>query len=167
MKRIYIIGFTGTGKTRLAGELAGLTGRKHIDLDQWIEERTGQTISEIFATSGEAFFREAEQKALKEVMQSEDVVISTGGGTPCFFDNMDQMLKTGVCIYLKSKPDQLFSWLMHNSAHRPLIAGLSGDELMEWIRNELNLREPFYQRAQLCIDSLNIDIKKLAEDLAG
>ena len=101
MKPIFLIGYMGAGKSVVGRALSRRYGLTHIDLDWRIEQRFHQKISDMFATIGEDGFRRRERNMLHEVMAIEDVVVSVGGGTPCFFDNIDQMNSSGTTIYLK------------------------------------------------------------------
>ena len=104
MKRIFLIGFMGSGKTTLGKALSRQLGIDFIDLDLYIEARYHKTIREIFAESGEERFRQIEKSLLHEVADFENVIIAAGGGTPCFFDNIDYMNAHGTCIYLRPRP---------------------------------------------------------------
>lgn len=151
MARIFIIGFPGSGKTALAVELANLLGWNAVDLDQRIEEKTGHRIHHIFEEYGESHFRKWEQQILESVLDTEGIVVSTGGGTPCFFDNMDRMKNAGICVYLKASEKELFQWLLEEPGSRPLIKGKTNAELEKWISETLIIREPFYNKAQIIV----------------
>ena len=103
MERIFLIGFMGSGKTTLGKALAQKLGVDFIDLDLYIETRYHKTVREIFAESGEERFRQIEKSLLHEVADFENVIIAAGGGTPCFFDNIDYMNGHGTCVYLKAR----------------------------------------------------------------
>ena len=107
MQRIFLIGYMGVGKTTLGKALADRTGLSFIDLDLFIEGRYRKTIRQIFEAEGEEAFREIERKALHEVAEFEDIILSTGGGTPCFFDNMTYMNRVGTTVYLKASLEAL------------------------------------------------------------
>lgn len=158
---VYIIGFMGSGKTTAGRKLADKLGWAFIDLDKKIEEFSGQTISVIFSKNGEPYFREVESKVLRELQIDDDTVISTGGGTPCFNDNMDFMLHNGITVYLKLTPSALISRLS-NSMDRPLIADLKGKKLLDFITEKLNLREKDYLRSDLCVDGIDLDLSRIA-----
>ena len=159
--RVYIIGFMGSGKSTAGKKLASLLGWSFIDLDRKIEEITGKTIPEIFAVQGEEYFREVESGTLKFFDSQVDTVISAGGGSPCFSDNMDFMLRTGLTIYLKLTPEQLNSRLAKSSGKRPLIKGLSSKELLDYIIENLSIRENWYNRADIILEGMNADINLL------
>ncbi|OJU46497.1 MAG: shikimate kinase [Bacteroidales bacterium 45-6] len=153
MKRIFLIGYMGVGKTTLGKELAAKIGFQFIDLDHYIQGRYQKTINEIFAELGESKFREIEHKLLKEVAEFEDAVVSTGGGTPCFYDNMDVMKQAGVTVYLKTDPEVLLKRLFAGKDKRPLIKDKSEDELLEFIIENVAKREPFYNQAQIVFET--------------
>jgi len=152
MKRIFLIGYMGSGKTSIGVKLAEALGYSFVDMDHRIEEKYMKTVSQIFSESGQDKFREIEKDILHEVADFEDVVISTGGGAPCFFDNIEYMNKTGFTIYLRLTVENLAQRLEQSRAgKRPLLANKQGDELREFIGNTLRERERFYQQANLCV----------------
>ncbi len=138
----------GCGKTTFGRALCEKTGLKFIDLDDYIEARHGASVKEIFAIKGEQGFREIEQEALREVADSEDTVISCGGGTPCFFDNIDFMNDKGLTLWLKASNETLFSRLVRKREKRPLLAGKTDEEIREIITRQLEARTPHYSKAQ-------------------
>ncbi len=152
MKRIILIGYMGAGKTTLGKSLARHLGLEFIDLDWYIENRFHQSVSQLFATRGEEGFRKIEQNMLHEVAEFEDVVISAGGGTPCFFDNMEYMNRQGLTVYLKATPEILRTHLRMGKQKRPLIAQKNDEELDIFIRESLDKRESYYNQARLIFD---------------
>ena len=142
----------GAGKTTLGKSLARHLGLEFIDLDWYIENRFHQSVSQLFATRGEEGFRKIEQNMLHEVAEFEDVVISAGGGTPCFFDNMEYMNQQGLTVYLKATPEILRTHLRMGKQKRPLIAQKNDEELDIFIRESLDKREPYYNQAHLIFD---------------
>ena len=151
----------GSGKTTAGKELASLLGWSFIDLDSEIEEHTGKTISEIFAQDGEDYFRTIESGLLRDFKAETNTVISTGGGAPCFRDNMDHMLKTGLTLYLKMTPEQLKSRLLESNGERPLIKDLDSQRLQTFIEEKLSEREKWYSKSEITVDGNNIDINQL------
>ncbi len=149
MERIYIIGYMGSGKTTVGKKLAKLLALSFVDLDVYIESKYRQTVTEIFAEKGEDEFRKIESKALIDVAQFDNVVISTGGGTPCFFNNMELMNKTGTTVYIKTDSEELAARLLASKTERPLIAGKSEDELIPFISKHLATRECYYMNAKI------------------
>lgn len=164
MTRIILIGYMGAGKTTVGKALAQDLQLPFYDLDWYIEERFRHTIPQIFAEKGEDGFRRVEQNVLHEVAEFEDVVISCGGGTPCFFDNMDYMNRQAMTVYLKASPDVLFQHLKMGKTERPLLKGKTDEELKAYIQASLATREPFYSRARHTLDvSLLDDYKKIQD----
>ena len=164
MTRIILIGYMGAGKTTVGKALAQDLQLPFYDLDWYIEERFRHTIPQIFAEKGEDGFRRVEQNVLHEVAEFEDVVISCGGGTPCFFENMDYMNRQAMTVYLKASPDVLFQHLKMGKTERPLLKGKTDEELKAYIQASLATREPFYSRARYTLDvSLLDDYKKIQD----
>lgn len=152
MKRVILIGYMGAGKTTVGKALAKELGLPFYDLDWYIESRMRKKVSEIFAERGEEGFRDIERNMLHEVAEFENVVISCGGGTPCFFDNMDYMNGQADVIYLKATPEILYYHLQMGKSVRPLLAGKSKDELLDFIKEQLAYREQFYLKAKHILD---------------
>ena len=148
MKRIILIGYMGAGKTTIGKVLAREMGLEFYDLDNYIEDRFHQKIPDIFAAKGEEGFREVEKKMLHEVAEFENVIISCGGGTPCFFDNMDYMNTRGETIFLDAPPQVLKEHLQMGKTVRPLIQGKTEEELIAYIEESLQKRLPYYQKAK-------------------
>jgi len=146
--RIYLIGYMGCGKSTLGRKLSQHIGMQFVDMDNYIEKRNCKTIQQIFAEEGEAEFRKKEQKALLELSEFTNVIIATGGGAPCFFNNMELMNRTGKTIYLNIKPETLASRLLKSKTERPLIKGKQRRELVAFIDETLKKRNEFYRQAQ-------------------
>lgn len=153
--RIYLIGFMGCGKSTLGRKMAGLMNLNFIDLDKYIEERNFKTIPLIFEEDGEQGFREKEKNALTEVSQFENVIIGTGGGTPCFFDNMALMNRTGITVYISPDTETLANRISHSRTERPLVAGKSREELISFIDRTLEKRNPFYRQSKIILSGEN------------
>lgn len=153
MKRIFLIGYMGAGKTTVGKDLSKLANLSFIDLDYYIEARYHKSVSQIFAEKGETEFREIERKVLHEVAEFEDVIISTGGGAPCFFDNMKFMNVQGTTIYLRASAEELANRLELCKHTRPVLKGRSGDELRLFVAESLERREPFYNQASIVFDA--------------
>ena len=173
MRRIILVGYMGSGKTTVGKALSKEMGMMFYDLDWYIESRIRKTVSELFAERGEEAFRKIEYNMLHEVAEFEDVIISCGGGTPCFFDNMDYLNQQGDVVYLKATPETLYKHLLMAKVERPLLKGKSPEELIAYITEHLKEREPFYQKARHTVDvtllnnydKINITVEKIKEQL--
>lgn len=153
MKRIFLIGYMGAGKTTVGKDLAKRLGLSFIDLDCYIEGRYLKSVSQLFAERGEDAFREIERKMLHEVAMFEDVLVSTGGGAPCFFDNMLFMNQCGTTVYLQVSVGELAKRLDVCKHTRPILKGLSGDALSSFIAENLEKRDPYYTQASIVFDA--------------
>lgn len=152
MTRIILIGYMGAGKTTLGKALARQLNVDFCDLDWFIEERYHRTIQQIFDEKGEAGFREIERNMLHEVAEFENIIISCGGGTPCFFDNIEFMNSKAKTVYLKASPETLFQHLKMGKNERPLLKNKTDEELIRFISSSLAQREPFYSKANYIFD---------------
>ena len=152
MTRIILIGYMGAGKTTVGKALSKELGIIFYDLDWYIESRMRKTVAQIFAEKGEEGFRKIEYNMLHEVAEFEDVIISCGGGTPCFFDNMDYLNQQGDVVYLKATPETLYKHLMMAKVERPLLKNKSPEELIAYITEHLKERSPFYEKARYSLD---------------
>lgn len=160
MTRIFLTGYMGAGKTTLGKAFARELHLTFIDLDWYIEERFHQTISQLFAERGEEGFRQLERNMLHEAGEFEDVVISTGGGTPCFFDNMEYMNNQGSTVFLEVAPDILFRRLRIATQQRPILRGKSDDELRSFIGEALAKRLPYYTQARYRFNGSRLEDRK-------
>lgn len=173
MKRVFLIGYMGSGKTTVGKRLAISLSLSFIDLDDFIQNKYRKTIAELFTEIGEEEFRKIESRALREVSEIEDVVISTGGGAPCFFDNMKIMNNAGITLYIEAEPEELAARLLASKTVRPLIAGKSEDELIPFIKKHLSQRERYYKSAQIIYhtdkmitkEDINLTIEGIEERL--
>jgi len=153
----------GSGKSTLGRKFAGLTGYRFIDLDKVIETSAGKSIADLFKEDGETHFRVLEHETLLEVIGFDDTVFSVGGGTPCFFDHMDLLNRSGITIYLKYPPEILFEHLKKEADTRPLLDGKRKESLIDYIRKTLARREPFYTCAKHILTYPDISVKILRE----
>jgi len=153
--RIYLVGYMGCGKSTIGRKLADLLGISFVDLDKYIEERYFKSVPVIFAEEGEKGFREKERSSLLEVAQFENIVIGTGGGAPCFFDNMEVMNNNGITVYIAPDTDVLATRLLKSKTERPLIVGKSREELISFINDALLKRAPFYEKSKIIIRGEN------------
>ena len=157
MRRIFLVGYMGAGKSTLGRTLAHDLGLAFVDLDHYIENRYHTKISSLFAERGEAAFRQLESNILKEIGSFEDTLISTGGGTPLHFDNMDFMLDQGLVVYLKVSNERLTQRLIKAKDNRPLIAHKNDEEIAHFVEETMLVRDPQYARAHLTFDSDRFD----------
>ena len=163
--KIFLIGFMGSGKTTIGRRLVERIGFDFVDTDSFIEMQQGSTVSEIFARFGEVAFREMERCILQEIQKLEYAVVSTGGGMPCFGDNMDVMLASGKVVYLKTSPQALTRRLLRSRIERPLIKGKTEKELEQFIVEKLAEREPFYNRAHIIVQTEHFSMENLLHSL--
>ena len=163
--RYFLIGFMGSGKSSIGKQLAKELNIKHIDLDNLIEESENIKIADIFNNSGETYFRELEEKYLKETIKEDNILVSTGGGTPTIDGLMDIMNNVGETIYLECCTETLFDRLNQDKEKRPMISRLSDESLKRNIKNKMEERNFFYKKAThticndrgYCVDKI-IDI---------
>ena len=165
--RIFLIGFMGSGKSTMGRALASELKLNFIDLDTFLEEKYFRTIPQIFAEEGEEGFRRKERKILEEVSTFDDVIVATGGGAPCFFDNMDLMNNSGFCIFLDVNKESLVSRLIHAKIERPLIKGKTQEELEHFIEGMMEKRRPFYEKARYILKGNEISVDQVVRILKG
>ncbi len=168
MNRIILVGYMGAGKTTVGKSLAKDLQLDFYDLDWYIESRMRKTVPQLFAERGEDGFRKVEHNMLHEVAEFEDIVLSCGGGTPCFFDNMDYMNTCGQVVYLKASTPVLHKHLLMGKTERPLLKGKTPEELGRFIEAQVAEREKFYSKAQYTFDvSLMDNYEKIKTTVAG
>jgi shikimate kinase len=160
---VYLIGYMGSGKSTVGRKLANRLNRSFVDLDSALEEHAGISVSTWFASKGEEDFRNAEAQLLTEFSTQKDLVIATGGGTPCFSNNLELMKNTGVVVYLDMDVDQLVSRLLSGQGQRPLIAGKSPEELTGFITGHLESRKPYYEQAHVLVSAMDLNAERLDE----
>jgi shikimate kinase len=160
---IYLIGFMGSGKSTIGKQLAKKLNHLFVDFDELIEEQSGKKISEIFKDEGQQGFRNIETEILKGISDFKDTVVSTGGGTPCFYDNMRLMNDTGITIYIRMPAGSLFHRLAQSKTKRPLIEGLTDLQLMDFIMDTLPEREQFYMQAKHVVKGESLKADKILE----
>jgi shikimate kinase len=161
MAKIFLTGYMGSGKTTVGKKLATQLGCDFIDLDYYIEAEYKMTIPEIFAAKGENEFRAMEHNALKKLIGKNSFVISCGGGTPCYYGNMELMNNNGTTVYLKMSTDALISRLANAKEKRPLIANKTPQELRKFVARQLEKREDFYHQAQFVVKGKDLDVDQL------
>jgi shikimate kinase len=164
--KYFLTGFMGSGKTESGRILSTLLNIPFIELDKAIVREAGKTVSRIFSEDGEEFFRKKEHEILKRIAEGSGAVVSTGGGVPCHYNNMELMNLSGITVYLKTNADELFRRLEKHKAGRPLIENLEGASLKKFIEVTLTEREPFYSLAHHTVDVSNISAAEAAREIA-
>ena len=156
--KYYLVGYMYSGKSTFGRRLAATKGMEFLDLDRAFEDRYHYTVPRFFATFGEEAFRKLETQVLRDTAQLDNVVIATGGGTPCHSGNMDFILANGTAVYLQMSVDNLVQRAIHSRNPRPLMQGLSSDELRAKIEKQKKEREGVYLRAQIVVDGMNPEL---------
>lgn len=165
--RIYLTGYMGSGKSTIGNKLATKLGFLFIDLDNLIENKYRITIPDIFSRYDENAFRLVEHKTLQDTFTMNNVVISTGGGTPCFYNNMSLINQHGFSIYIRMHVKSLYNRLIDSKKKRPLLADKSAEEIMDHISKQLTERESFYLKSNLVIKGESMGINKLVESITN
>ena len=166
-EKIYLVGFMGCGKSTLGRKLAKSMGWDFVDLDDYIEEKEQQSISDMFSENGEAYFRNLETLTLKETKDWTKTVISCGGGTPCFNNNIDLINDQGFSIFINLTPEVLVDRLQGEKDKRPLIAKLSDSELLSFIQDKLSERLKFYNSSKMIFDYSDEKEAEFLKELSG
>lgn len=166
-KKIFLIGFMGCGKSKLGKAVATKLELPFLDLDDLVEIKSLMSIPELFAAFGEQGFREREKKTLQEATIANDAIIATGGGAPCFFDNMEWMNKNGITVFIDTPVQILADRLINARVERPLVKGKSFEELIDFIETKLVERRPFYNQAQVILKGVDLTAEDLIEALGN
>jgi shikimate kinase len=161
MSLVFLVGFMGCGKTSWGRKLAAGLGYDFIDLDHVLEAHTGITIAEYFSAHGEEEFRKLEAQILKETPYPQNTIVSTGGGMPCFFDNMDWMNTHGKTLYIQLSPKALANRLENAKTQRPVLQGKKGEELVTFIEHKLAEREQYYLQATHTVNGIDMSVVDL------
>lgn len=162
-KPVFLIGYMGCGKSTVGKKLASKLKYNFIDVDSTIEDLTNKPVSQIFEDEGEHAFRQLEHSIIVSLCSRTNTVIATGGGAPCFHNNMELMNAHGITVYLKMHPKSLAERIISSKTERPLIKYVSNDELPAFITQHLNDREAFYKRARLTIQGESLKIDELVQ----
>ena len=165
MERVYLVGFMGVGKSTIGKKLGHKLNFEFIDLDYIFEEKYKISIDRFFHKYDEELFRKMEHELLLATFEKPNAVISTGGGTPCFYGAMDKINQAGISIYIKMQPSAIAYRLSSARRKRPLIDNLPKEDLQKFIAEKLKKREPVYQKAHIHINGMNVHIDELAEKL--
>jgi shikimate kinase len=164
--RIFLIGFMGSGKTHWGSLLANRLQLPFYDLDTIITDAEGQTISEIFIEKGEEYFRLLERDLLRDIIREHpSLVLSCGGGTPCFFKNIDFLKKEGTVVWLNTSIEALEERLRKEKAKRPLIQDISDEELRSFILKKMNDRRLYYEQADVHVEEATVTIESLLQQI--
>lgn len=157
--RIYFVGYMGAGKTTQSRKFARMINWHWVDLDEMFEERYKISISSFFEKYDENLFRKLESQLLKETNQLQQTVIATGGGLPCYYDNMAWMIEHGLTIYLQISPDAAANRLLASKKKRPVIESKNADDLSDFIKNHIRQRNIYYTQAKVVVkaESCNLD----------
>jgi len=161
--KIFITGFMGSGKTYWAKMWAEKTSLNYFDLDEQIETTVGDTVAQIFEKKGEGYFREMERYVMRKFSLRDNFILACGGGTPCFFDNLQWMNEHGTTIYLQASPDEILDRIMNETQERPLLNKVNASELLFFIEKKLKEREPFYKQAKHILNTNELTIDSLSE----
>ncbi len=165
--RIYLTGFMGCGKTTFGKKLSEKLGYEFMDLDKVLQFVENKTVTQIFNEMGEEYFRKLEADVLHSTILHKNLVISCGGGTPCYFDNMEWMNERGLTVYIKMQAENLYGRLKEKKEKRPLIAKMKNPELKDFIFQKLSEREAFYLQAKLIMEVENLSLKERFELIKG
>lgn len=161
-----MVGMPGSGKSTMGRALALALKSAFIDLDEYIEKQERESISNLFSSRGESVFRELEAQYLRNFHSGQDkTIVATGGGTPCFMDNMDYINESGISIYLEVPTEILVKRLIRNSSGRPLLAEKSETELLAYLNDLHTKRKPYYSRATLGFSGESITTYQILEGL--
>lgn len=155
--RIYLVGMPGSGKTTLGRLLANRIAYDFIDLDELIAEREQMSIADIFSQKGEAYFREKEKEALHETFKMSRCVIATGGGTPCFFDNMEQINKHGLAIFINIPLSVIAGRIERQQQTRPLLPAESAEDILSQLKEIYQKRFPYYDQAEIAVSGTDLN----------
>jgi shikimate kinase len=163
--RIFLIGFMFSGKSTVGKKLASIMNYNFIDTDKYFEEKYKISIFDFFEKFGEEMFRKFEHEILKELVLKDKVIISTGGGLPCFNNNMDIINKEGISIYLEMPYNAIINRQKNSKQKRPLLKNKTQEEIETYLLDLLTKREPIYKKSKIKIDSQNIDFSSLKETI--
>lgn len=161
--RIYFVGYMGAGKTTQSRKLARMLNWDWVDLDEVFEERYKISIANFFKKYDESLFRKLESQLLKETNRLQHTVIATGGGLPCYYDNMAWMLQHGLTIYLRISADAAMSRLLSSKKKRPVIQNKSPEELKDFIKSHMRQRNIYYTQAQLVVKAESFEVQELLQ----
>lgn len=159
---IFLVGFSGSGKSFWGKRWAATFNFDHVDIDDLIEEEEGKAVTAIFEEQGEESFRRLENKALEKVLDRQNLIVSCGGGLPCFNGNMERMNTAGITVYLEADGDFLYDRLMHELDKRPLLKVIPPAETKNYIRDKLAERKVFYEKAEITLQADGLSERSFA-----
>jgi len=164
--KVFLIGMPASGKSTIATELSTIFSYKKIDMDEEIVKRERKSIEEIFTQEGEPYFRKIERQLLHRLSSEDDLVISTGGGAACFFDNMKQMNQSGITVFLNVSMEELASRIFTQKAQeRPMFKGKTYQEVLELLKHKFSERKTYYEKAQIIIPGEGINASAIAQKI--
>ncbi|TAE75456.1 MAG: shikimate kinase [Bacteroidetes bacterium] len=151
--KVAFLGMPAAGKSTMGRKLAEMLGYTFIDLDKWIETQEKLTIQEIFTRFGENYFREMERVALHQTLKKDNIILATGGGTPCFYDNLEMLRKNFLCVFIDAPIESIAQRIIKNQKARPLFINLKEDEIIEKLKNLHQNRLQYYNKAHIYWDN--------------
>ncbi len=160
---VYLIGFMGSGKTTQGRKLAEALSWDFIDTDEWLEKQENSSVNEIFKAKGEAYFRDLETYLIGQIATRKNTIIATGGGMPCFNQNLDLLKQSGLVIYLKAGLGCIMQRILNERDKRPLLSVIEPNELADFISDKLDERKPCYQNAHYTVLSKGLKIQALID----
>ena len=161
--RVFLVGYMGSGKTRAGKLLAKGLNYSFMDMDELFEEKYRISIQDFFKKYDEEAFRKLEHQLLSDTLLKDNIVYSMGGGTPCFYDNMEMLNQSGLTVYIKMPAIALFRRLQESKKQRPILHGMTSDELLRYIQSQLSARESFYSRARITVNGIDLNINELIQ----
>lgn len=162
--RIFLTGMMGCGKSFWAPKIAALGGFDSVDLDEYIEEKMQQSVSDIFKNMGEPFFRKTESECLTEIIQRHiHCIVATGGGTPCFHNNFELMKASGKVVYLRYELHTLVERIAAFKEQRPLLNQLADADVLEVLTEIYEPRKKYYENSDIIIDMNQCDEANFAK----
>jgi len=164
--KIFLIGFMSSGKTHWGRQLSSKLGMPFFDLDEQVIASEGKPINRIFEEDGEEYFRQKEKELLNIITESHEMfIMACGGGTPCYFNNIDYMNRAGITIWISTTIDTLYKRLLVEKSHRPLIRDLSDSQLRSYIVKKFSDRKIFYEQAKLMIEDEHATLDDFVEKI--
>ena len=165
--KLVFLGYMASGKSAVASDFSTLLNLEFIDLDAYIEKQEGASISEIFASKGEVYFRKKENHYLIDLLdQDRSFILSVGGGTPCFTGNMKIIQEKAISVYLKASIQTIYKRIVNEKSKRPLVAEIPDQDLEEFIAKHLFERAPYYKKASYTVNVDDKSIKDLSKEIS-